>query len=326
MNGTSGQQHGVALVIVMWMIVLLTIIAGSFTLTMKRETTLVSSARSTAHAGALAEGGIYRAMLMLQLPDKDDQWRTDGTAYEFRLADGLVRVRIEDVSGKYSLNKATVEVLSTLFVSVGVETDAADAIAAAIADWRDSNDLTHLNGAEKRDYQNEGRNYGPTNKPFQAVEELRLVLGINYEIYQAVKHLVTVHSRNKQVDPAVASKEVLMTLPNVDEAMVDSFIEERLNNPAGVSSEHPLFQAGNATGSGSRSRKGRVFIIHAEGRAEQDAITAVEVTIVRQSKSAALPFSVVLWERFPVNDAGSMFNGDAIGSEVEAGDGKGFAL
>src|SRR3546814_5679352 len=57
-----------------------------------------------------------------------------------------VRIEVVDESGKVDLNAADVGLLARLFTVVGVDQATAGDIAAAIADWRDADDLTQPQG------------------------------------------------------------------------------------------------------------------------------------------------------------------------------------
>ncbi|RQW77943.1 MAG: general secretion pathway protein GspK, partial [Methylococcus sp.] len=61
----NARERGVALVMVLWVISLMTIMAGSFALSTQREAGILSHAHERAKAVALADGGVNYAMLML---------------------------------------------------------------------------------------------------------------------------------------------------------------------------------------------------------------------------------------------------------------------
>lgn len=289
-------QSAVALVIVLWFIVLLTIIAGSFALTMRRESGMVRNSRDEAVSGALADGGLYFSMMMLEQQNKDNRWRSDGTVYEIPFGGGQVRIQIYDEVGKFDLNKADATVLKSVFSRTGSDDEQAESLADAILDWRDKDDLTHLKGAEKEDYEDAGRSYGPRNKPFQTLEELALVLGVNYQIYRGVRPLVTVYSSQSGIDPLTASKEALLALPNVDETTVENFLLERSENQA----QSSVFQGIEGVNTNSGGQKDKIYSIRAEARISDDSVTAVSAIVERKETLSGEPFSILQWDRYPV--------------------------
>ena len=67
----SRCEKGIALVIVLWIVVLLSIMAASFAYSMRTETTLTTFAMERAQARALAEAGIaYAAQKLLIQPPR----------------------------------------------------------------------------------------------------------------------------------------------------------------------------------------------------------------------------------------------------------------
>jgi len=76
------RQKGLALVLVLWVLSLLTIMAGSFALSMRREAAIVAGIKNNAQALAIAESGIAIAQRMLMNPDQNKRWRTDGSIYQ----------------------------------------------------------------------------------------------------------------------------------------------------------------------------------------------------------------------------------------------------
>ena len=79
-------------------------------------------------------------------------------------------------------------------MSVGVDPAKAQSLADAIADFRDPDDLPRLHGAEEADYRDAGLAWGPTNAPFQTVEDLQQVLGMTADIYRRVAPDLSVYS------------------------------------------------------------------------------------------------------------------------------------
>jgi general secretion pathway protein K len=145
-----------------------------------------------------------------------DQWNADGTVYKFTLGEGFVRVTIANEAGKIDLNRASEDTLEALFVSVGVDLAAARKLAAAVEDYRDSDDVRRPGGAEAIDYQAAGLDYKPKNAPFASIDELRRVFGVTSATFASVRPLITVYSPGADVDVNAASEAVLRALPNLD--------------------------------------------------------------------------------------------------------------
>ncbi|MFI3185497.1 MAG: type II secretion system protein GspK [Methylococcaceae bacterium] len=221
------QAKGFALVLVLWVLSLLTIMAGSFALSMRREAAIVTGLSHNAQATAVAESGLAVAELMLLNPDQQQRWRTDGSIYQIDYTDAQVRIRLVAETGKIDLNAADQTLLEGLMTYAPVETEEQTKLVNAILDWRDEDDLVHIDGAEKDEYKKAGLSYQPRNKPFQSVEELQLVLGMNEQVFNWLENRVTVYSAQPKVDLTQATKEVLQVLPGMDGGSIDSYIAAR---------------------------------------------------------------------------------------------------
>ncbi len=140
-------RRGLALVTVLWVLMLLSLVAVSFTRTTRTEINLTRNLIENAQAEALADAGVYRAVLGLLAPQTEDlsddgsgslvrldtesppagdrgagtaadfteALRVDGTIYVWPYGDGEVRISIQDEGGKIDLNTATEELLRGLF-------------------------------------------------------------------------------------------------------------------------------------------------------------------------------------------------------------------
>ena len=222
------NQRGVALVLVMWVAVLLTVIAGSFIVERRTEMLVVSNSVSMARAEAIADAGVQRAVFEIYRNDNSpDAWKRDGTRYSMTFENTPVTVEIRDESAKIDINTAYEPLLRGLLVSSGLPDDEASRVLDAILDWRDPDDLKRPNGAEAPDYNAAGLLYKPANGPFQAIEELQLVLGMRPEIYRRVAPFITVYSRAPGVNTQLASREVLLSLPGATTEAVDEYLARR---------------------------------------------------------------------------------------------------
>ena len=65
---------------------------------------------------------------------------------------------------KIDLNYADANLLGIMFRAGGADPDTAQALAAAVEDWRDGDDLLHLKGAERREYEDAGLEIRPRQR------------------------------------------------------------------------------------------------------------------------------------------------------------------
>jgi general secretion pathway protein K len=233
------RQRGIALVLVVWVAVILTVIAGSFIVERRSETLVVVNSVAIARTEAAATAGVTRAIAEAYRndPTATDSWKRDGAPHDWSFDGIAVRVEMRDESAKIDINSASEPLLRGLLVSVGLSDDDASHLLDAILDWRDADSLKRPNGAEEADYSAAGLTYRPGNGPFQALEEMQLVLGMRPEIYRRLAPLLTVYSRQQGVNPQVASREVLMAIPGLTTEIVDDFIARR---EAAIADGQPL--------------------------------------------------------------------------------------
>jgi len=224
---TRGQR-GVALVLVLWVSALLMVIASSFLFESRGDALVVQNSIAIARAQAAADAGVQRAVFELyRIDNPPDAWKRDGTPHEWTFDDAQVRIEMRDESAKIDVNTASDALLRGLFLSLGMKDDEAAHLVDAILDWRDPDSLTRPFGAEAPEYEAAGLPYHPANAPFQAIEELQLVLGMRPEIYRQISPLVTIFSRQGGVNPQLASRQVLLAIPGISTEAVDNYIAQR---------------------------------------------------------------------------------------------------
>lgn len=225
---TPARQHGVALVIVLWMLVLLTAVASTLTFSARTAVQAAGNLIALARAEAAADAGIHRAIVELLSHDANPaRWQSSGQTYQWEFEEAIVSVSIRDEAAKIDLNSAPPFLLAGLFRAAGAAEQQALTLADAVADWRDPDDLRSLHGAERTDYANAGIPSRPANSPFEAVEELQQVLGMDLDLYRRIRDQVTVYSFQSSVNTAVASRLVLLALPGATTEQVDEFITRR---------------------------------------------------------------------------------------------------
>ena len=228
-RGGSRRQRGVALILVLWLTVMLTVIAGSFAYGMRNEAMAARNTVSWAQARSLADGAIHRTVFELMRPKvSPDVWAADGAVRVWEEDGARIAVRAIDESGKIDLNSAPDALLKGLLMTAGgVDEPTAARLVDAIGDWKDADDLRRPNGAEADDYKAAGSPYLPANAPFETVPELQRVLGMTPALYARLAENLTVQSQQAGINPTYASRATLLALPGATPEVVDTYLAQR---------------------------------------------------------------------------------------------------
>lgn len=221
------RQRGAAFLIVLWLLALLAIVIGAFAMLARSERLLARHLYEGARARYAAAAGVHRAAHALSWPDPLQRWVPDGRPYSFQFDQAEVEIAITDEAGKIDLNLAEPDLLTRFFELQGLETLEASALAAAIVDWRDIDDLVSPGGAEDADYAQAGLDYGAKDAPFDLIEEVQQVMGMNYELYLRIAPSLTIWSGLAMPNPAFAPAEVLQAMPGMDAGLAALALQAR---------------------------------------------------------------------------------------------------
>ncbi len=244
-------SRGVALVMVLWVITILSVAVLEFSFAMRTEVNITRNYHEQLKLYAAAQGSLQRAVAELILkqdprfqqlkknikpgeaPLEYNEWVTDGREYPvaFERVEGAVRVIGE--AGKVNINQVSDGLLRKIMTNLGLEMDARDIVVDSILDWRDPDDFIRVNGAENEYYQSLKEPYDCKNGNFDSVEELMLVRGITPELFYGqkakgiereqvkeeaigLKDIFSLYALGEQIDINSASLPVLrvvLTLP-----------------------------------------------------------------------------------------------------------------
>ncbi len=284
------RQHGVALIMVLWLTVMLAVVGGAFAFSMRNEALAARNAVSIAQVRAAADGALDRTVLELLRPRTKESWKADGQHHRWQDGDMLLVTAAVDEGARIDLNTAAEPLLKNVFVVLGEMDDAAaSALVDAIVDWRDADDLRRPSGAEAPDYRAADSKYTPTNRDFESVGELSRVLGVTPALYARVAGVLTVHSRQRGVNSLTASRAVLLAIPGATPEAVDAYVtarDEALLNNLPVQP----FPPAAAYGAGA----GAVWRVRAEAFGA-DGVTFVREAVVRATADPRRPYYALLW-------------------------------
>jgi general secretion pathway protein K len=277
--------------LVLWVILLLTIITGSFALVARMDRLEANALLWGTQARMQAEAAIHLAVLSLRDPQEELRMIADGRLYETEVDGALLEVRATDERGKLDINAADELTLANLFSGHGMDFGEAELLAAAILDWRDEDDLERVNGAEEDAYLAAGMGIGPANRPFMMAEELLQVIGMQYEFFRKLEPGITVYSRAAEPDPAFAPVEALMALPDITYDEATDFVEQR-------QARQPGDDLGVELPNGivvMEQGRGVTYSIEARATMPNGVQQQLQTTIRLGGNSDGVPFQVLRW-------------------------------
>jgi general secretion pathway protein K len=162
----------------------------------------------------------------------------------------------------------------------------------ALLDWRDADDDTRTQGAERRQYKQAGLFYSPSNAAFQSLEELQLVLGMNERIFSAIRPFITVYSGETEVNQRFASPELLAILAEdlKDRNIQDVALQKRLQAENDlISNEDDSEQAFIS--------ENQTYTIIAEAIVQNEASAGLEVVLKSPGNDGFTPFEIMDWKQ-----------------------------
>ena len=273
----NGRQNGMALVVVLWLVVLLSIMAAGHTRGTHVDTQLASRQLAVAQARGYAEAGIHHTALML-LSAQGQEVPVNGRIFAVAIDDTTVTLAVRQATGLVDLNTASPDVLDAALRAAGMADARRRAALDAILDWRDGDDLRHLDGVEDEDYVAAGVPWTSRDGAFAAIDELRYIPGIGQDEFERLAPLVTVFSEKPGVNLRLAPP-VLVEAVTGDQA-------------------EPAPQNFDAATSPQRGPRTGTFHIYATVAAQSGAVAAIEA-VVTTARSADAPVIVREWREPP---------------------------
>ena len=259
MERILNNERGIALFLVLWVMALLTVIAGELCHAIRTEVNVTRNYKEETQAHYIAVSGLFWAVGELvvneRVPRKVNAPGSEGGQEDIRpqintdvppipFGDGQFKIEKMNESGKVNLNRAGALLLKMMLNNYQIEEPNKSIIIDSIMDWRDKDNSHRLNGAEDDYYLSLPQPYKCKNGDFTSVEELLLVRGVTPEIFHGgLKDIVTVY-QDKETGPVsniqrrtgfdfnkininAASPRMLRALPGITEDIVQAIVKYR---------------------------------------------------------------------------------------------------
>jgi type II secretory pathway component PulK len=212
----TSHRRGIALLIVMISIFVLTMLALAFAYSMRVETRLAFNSNNEAELEWLGRSGVEycRWVLAMSLMDPtkpydsaDQPWATgSGFLGPTNNPIGEVQKTIElgpgasftwsitDLERKFNVNSSNEELLQQALTHIGLDAGETAPIVGSILNWTAyGNSTRHLQGANPEYYQSLDPPYDAKNGPIDDITELLLIRGVTPDLYWG--GVVTNHNR-----------------------------------------------------------------------------------------------------------------------------------
>jgi general secretion pathway protein K len=279
---SASRSEGVALIAVLWLLAVLSVLAGTVaTLSMSSRQEATESTK-VERLELLADSTIRLTLLkVIAAPrTRDGAMSLDS---QYSVFDTSVTVNVELENGRIDLNTADDDLLFAFFMANGWKELEARTLVARIADWKDPDDTPRNGGGELREYLAADKRYGPRNAPFEAVEELRQVLGAE-TLKPSLLDSFTVYTHTVIPAEHAASPPVKAALAWADahELGGHPWHRETAGQPATLSAADLV---------------GQIVRIHACVR--QPPLQTCREAVVRPVAQLNYPFQVFLWRSHP---------------------------
>ena len=321
----SVEQKGAVLVVVLWVMMAMSMLALSFSVSIRTEVDAARNVVDQKESYYLARAGIEYAIYKVieaQTAFARIQQRREGdlqaippvlTGYiDLPLARGGAGVQISDETGKMNVNLAPGYLLFNLLIMVGLDEQTADMITDSIEDWRDRDDLNRLNGAESNYYQALQEPYLAKNGLFDVPEELLLVKGITPEIYYgrkgttqdgaqieyyALQKYLTTFTTINRINVNSAPLPVLAAIPGLDFDVATEIVAMRQEAPIANVTEIMERIPGIPT-EASRllsTVRSNVYTLVSDGYLSDSEVIGRIRCVVRVDRNSPKGYSVLYW-------------------------------
>jgi type II secretory pathway component PulK len=266
-NGWTGlpkagkHRGGSALIVVMWVLLILALLVSSMVYDMHIEASLTAYQRNRTQAQQFARAGIEYARYLLWKSVKIQPaagMANDEDPDVFLAAARIQKgMAVTNVIHEFAENqKFTVSLIPEqsfrninrlngttewplLLQQAGIAEDLYPELVDCVLDWIDADDNTRVNGAESDDAFYVDRGYPTKNALLDSVEELLMIKGWTKAMVfggpaprdsdppmTGIAPLATVWGDGR-INVNAVTREVLLTLPTVDETVADDIIAQR---------------------------------------------------------------------------------------------------
>jgi len=234
-------RRGFALMAALWLVVAISTVSLELSVIARERRLSAINILESARAEAAAESGIEHARArlarMIAQGGAGETWNDPVSVLDpwhgaaavihdsVTMIDGAAyRTTVADLGAKLNVNRVTEDELRAFLTAKAIDAVTVDGLAEAIIDWRDDDDFRRLHGAERDDYIKTGVRELPRNGPFESLDELRFVHGMNPAILSRIRDDLSVFGAG-QVNVNAAGLPVLMSVSGISSVAAEIILQ-----------------------------------------------------------------------------------------------------
>jgi general secretion pathway protein K len=225
-SGTPARtaHDGFIIVAVLWILSALAVLVSIYAIYIANTAMALAVNDDSLQAEGLVSAGVELAAYRVIAARKETRPSYGG--FTFRMGRANVAVGFRSEAARIDLNAAPKPLLAGLFRVLGAQPDGAERYADRIIGWRTA-PASESRDSEGSLYGTAGLNYRPRGAPFAHVGELWLVLGLPPALIERAMPHLTVFSGRAEINPLVASPEVIAALPGMSPDRLSTVLAQR---------------------------------------------------------------------------------------------------
>ncbi len=230
-TGLRGPEKGFALLVVILVMLLTSFLVTQLVMQVRIEQKIAFNVKKRLAGTFLAEAGVSLGLFRNQVSPAeigDERYASfhEGYLYEDFLPNGRVEYMVVNESGKINLNTFKRPFMEMFLEYHGLDPDQIAVVIDSILDWRDTDDLHRLNGAEEDAYMDLEDPYIPRNGKIKDPAEFFLVNGTDVLENRFDPQMVfTVYNPISLINFNSLSPEMLAFLVEDDEEKIEAYRE-----------------------------------------------------------------------------------------------------
>ena len=197
------KTQGVAVIVALVAVTVLTMLAGAFAYSMKVESRLAANSDHDEQLLWIGRAGMERARWILSIEGNlpvttlNQIWaggpgegpETNGplagiSLDDFPVGEGTVSLKMTELEGKINVNSADTPLIQQVLTTMGADAGDMSVVADSIQDWVDTDSSTRPAGAESDYYQGQSPAYYAKDAPMDDISEMLLIKGISLPLFK----------------------------------------------------------------------------------------------------------------------------------------------